>query len=298
MRAEVLPKIRGEYRLNYNLSHLTWFKTGGNAQVFFKPLDTADLISFLQNIDREIPILIIGNCSNTIIRDGGIEGVVIKLGRNFANIRLQDNDIIVGAGALNSSVAQFAIQNNIANFEFLIGIPGTIGGGIRMNAGSYGSEFKYIVKTIKAVKPSGEICEFMIDDNLFGYRKCNLQEDLIFLEARLGGQRSTREIIKAKMDKIIKLRAESQPITEKTSGSTFANPATYSAWKLIEEVGLRGFAIGGAQFSKLHCNFLINTGNATSKDLEDLGEMARKKVKETRDINLNWEIKIVGKHSE
>ncbi|NDB81456.1 MAG: UDP-N-acetylmuramate dehydrogenase [Alphaproteobacteria bacterium] len=296
MIIQELPKIRGQYRFDYDLSQITWFKTGGKAEVFFKPEDLDDLVYFLKNIDRKIQIHILGNCSNVIVRDGGVKGVVIKLGRNFANISKHNDIIIAGAAALNSSVAQFALMNSYSNFEFLVGIPGCVGGGVKMNAGSYGSEFKDIILSLKAVDFAGNIHIFDFLDNIFSYRKCLLPENLIFIEAHFSARKKQYEEIKSKMDEITIARSRSQPIKEKTGGSTFANPDSYKAWELIDDVGLRGYKIGGAQFSELHCNFLINTGLASSKDLEDLGEMAIQKVKEKRNIQLNWEIKRIGQH--
>ncbi|MDX1924824.1 MAG: UDP-N-acetylmuramate dehydrogenase [Rickettsiaceae bacterium] len=298
MRSIRLPEVRGEYRFDYDLSHLTWFKTGGKAEVFFRPLDEEDLANFLEQIEETVPINIIGNCSNMIIRDGGVHGVVIKLGKNFANILYHQGLIYAGAGSLNWAVAKFALQNNLSNLEFLVGIPGTIGGGIKMNAGSYGSEFKDILHSFRAIDLRGKRHEFRNSADLFSYRKCLLPENLIFLEAKFRAVNAPSDHIKIKMDEISDLRANSQPIKEKTSGSTFANPEGHKAWKLIDDAGLRGFRVGGAKFSELHCNFMINEENATSKDLEDLGELAIKKVREKSGIELCWEIKRVGENAK
>ncbi|MDX1917332.1 MAG: UDP-N-acetylmuramate dehydrogenase [Rickettsiaceae bacterium] len=289
-----LPIVRGEYRLNYNLSHFSWFKTGGNAEVFFKPADLEDLQFFLQNIDRKIPLYVLGNFSNVIIRDAGVKGVVIKLGRNFANIVSEEGVLKVGAATLNSSLVQYSLVNSYGGFEFLAGIPGCVGGGIRMNAGCYGHEFKDIILEVKAIDFMGNIQHFKMSEDLFGYRECFLPKNLIFIEGifKTGSKPSAE--IKSKIEEITNLRLKSQPIKELTSGSTFANPLPYKAWEMIDSVGLRGFTIGGAKFSELHCNFLINTGTATSKDLEDLGELAVKKVLEEKNIQLRWEIQRIG----
>jgi len=292
-----LPNVRGEYRFGFNLSQITWFKVGGKAEIFYKPADSEDLQFFLSNIDKNIPITVIGNCSNTIIRDGGVDGIVIKLGRNFAEVdQISDDIISVGAGSLNSTVATFALQNSFSNLEFLIGIPGTIGGGIRMNAGSYGTEFKDVLIKFKAIDFTGKIHEFDSCTDLFSYRKCLLPEDLIFIEAQFRVINKAQSLIKDEMQRISEKRADTQPIKEKTGGSTFANPDGNSAWKLIDYVGLRGYKIGGAEFSSKHCNFMINTGSATAKNLEDLGEFAITKVKESTGIELKWEIKRIGKY--
>lgn len=296
-----LPIVRGEYRHNFSLKQTTWFKVGGNAEVFFKPEDIEDLIDFIQQIDKKVPITILGNCSNVIIRDGGIDGVVIKLGRNFVNMNLDDDFIRVGAGALNSSVATYALQNSRSGIAFLVGIPGTIGGGIRMNAGAYGIEFKDILHSFKAIDFSGKIHEFEADESLFSYRDCHLPEELIFIEATLKTSKGNPDEIKAKINEINEQRSNSQPIKEKTGGSTFANPAGQNlgskrAWQLIDEAGMRGYRIGGAIFSEKHCNFMINIDDATAKNLEDLGALAIQKVKEKSGVELKWEIKRLGKY--
>jgi UDP-N-acetylmuramate dehydrogenase len=292
---ENLPKVRGQYRIDFDLSPITWFKVGGKADVLYKPEDLEDLQFFLKNLDREIPVTILGNCSNIIVRDKGVAGVVIKLGRNFANTQIKDSVIITGAACLNSTVANYALANSITGLEFLIGIPGSIGGGIKMNAGAYGSEFKNVLISIKALDRSGNIINFDIDETNFTYRNCNLEESLIFVEASFKAKKGDAAIIKENMLSINTKRAESQPIKEKTGGSTFANPEGYSSWKLIDQAGLRGYRIGDAQFSEKHCNFMINTGSAKAEDLENLGELAIKKVQDASGIKLKWEIKRIGR---
>lgn len=291
----ILPKISGEYRFNFNLAQLTWFKVGGNAEVFFKPLDIADLQKFLSELDPSVPITVLGNCSNVIIRDGGIKGVVIKLGRNFANIHnITNNLIFAGSGALNSSVSTYCLNNSLGNLEFLSGIPGSIGGGIRMNAGAYGSEFKNYITEIEAVNRQGLIVKFSNEEANFSYRNCSLNNDLIFTGAYFKVISRDKDEIKKKINEITANRTSSQPVKEKTGGSTFANPLNNKAWQLIDEVGLRGYRIGDAEFSNLHCNFLINNGNATAKNLEDLGNLAIEKVMKEKNIELKWEIKRLG----
>lgn len=291
-----LPEVRGKYRFGYNLAPITWFKVGGKAEIFFKPEDVEDLSFFLKNLDPAVNVTILGNCSNVIIRDGGIDGVVVKLGKNFAKIQLEKRTKIkCGAGALNYYVSNFALNNSKSALEFLIGIPGTIGGGIKMNAGAYGSEFKDVLSNIKAIDRKGNIFDISPNDAGFGYRKSSIPDDYIFVEAEFNVNDSDQKIISEKMAKINEQRSSTQPVKEKTGGSTFANPSEYKAWELIDKVGMRGYKIGDAGFSELHCNFMINHGNATAKDLEDLGELARDKVREKFSQELKWEIRRIGK---
>jgi UDP-N-acetylmuramate dehydrogenase len=291
---DALPKIRGEYRLDFPLNKSNWFQVGGRADVLFKPADAEDLIYFFQNIDNSIPITILGVGSNIIIRDAGIEGVVIKLGRKFTDIKRNGTEITVGAACLNHNFANFCADNGLTGLEFLIGIPGSIGGGIAMNAGSYGSEFKDFLKQVKAVDYSGNIHIIPKQDMGFKYRGNNKQK-LIFLEATFELSHNEPDAIRARMAEITKKREETQPIRERTGGSTFANPPGCSAWKLIDEAGLRGFKIGGALMSEKHCNFMINDGTATAGDLENLGDYIRQKVSNTKGISLEWEIKRIGR---
>ena len=314
-----LPESRGEIRHNFNLANLTWFKVGGCAEALFKPADIDDLSNFLAHLSPEIPVHILGAGSNIIVRDGGIDGVVVKLGRGFGDIieipvtpvkaggqnlynldsRLRGNDnyplLKVGAGTLNYNLAQYAFQSGFQGLEFLVGIPGTIGGGIAMNAGSYGSEFKDILNSITMLDRKGEKHILSVEDMGFGYRHNNLKDWAIFVEATFNVRPGDKALIKARMDEISAARLQTQPINQKTGGSTFANPDGYKAWQLVDQVGMRGFAIGGAQFSPLHCNFMVNTGNATATELEELGEMARSKVLQQTGIELKWEIKRIGK---
>jgi UDP-N-acetylmuramate dehydrogenase len=295
MAVDKLPKIQGEYRGNFIVSPLTWFKVGGPADVLFKPADIDDLSYFLSNISPEIPLFVLGAGSNLIVRDSGIDGVVIKLGRGFADITIKDDKIVVGAGALNHSLAQFSLQNSIEGFEFLIGIPGSIGGGIAMNAGCYGKEFKDILHSVTMLDREGKKYILLSEDLGFGYRHNSLKNWSIFVEASFKYTKGKQEEIKKKIDEITSARQISQPINQKTGGSTFANPEGYKAWELIDKAGMRGYKIGGAEISNLHCNFMVNTGNATAADLENLGEKVRQKVLETSGVELKWEIKRIGK---
>lgn len=289
--------IRGVLKQNYNLKHLTWLKVGGDADIFFKPEDIEDLKIFLKENNNRFPITVIGAGSNLIIRDKGVEGVVIKLGRNFTDIQFVDNNLIVaGAGCLNSSLAKFCLINSITGFEFLIGIPGTVGGGVAMNAGSYGCEFKDIVASVEVLDTEGNLIIIPLDRIGFSYRTNSLPKDLIF--TRVFFQAKNKEDtnkIKQKMDEISAIRSSSQPVSEKTGGSTFANPKGFKAWELIDKSGLRSARVGGACMSEMHCNFMINDNNATATDMENLGELIRQKVKENSGIELQWEIKRIGK---
>jgi UDP-N-acetylmuramate dehydrogenase len=292
-----LPEIKGSYKENAPLSHYTWFKVGGKAEILYKPYDLEDLCVFLKEIDKSVPLSLIGAGSNIIIRDGGIDGVVIRLGRNFNDINILPNNLIeVGASMLNMNLSSFCLDNEIGGLEFLSGIPGSIGGGIAMNAGAYGKEFKDIVESITSIDRNGNIHILKNEEIKFSYRRNGLSNDLIFISAKLHYYNDNKLNIKKHIDEINLSRRSTQPILERTGGSTFANPENNSAWKLIDNVGLRGYHHGYAKFSEKHCNFLINTGNATAKDLEDLGELARKKVLEKFDINLHWEIKRLGKY--
>jgi len=293
-----LPEIAGEYRRGYNLSQLTWFKVGGAAEIFFKPLNSNDLAGFIAQNQQRLPVTLLGAGSNIIIRDGGIDGVVVKLGQNFTDITiLNDNEIMVGAGCLNFNLAKFCQMHSIAGFEFLIGIPGTIGGGIIMNAGAYNSEFKDNVLAVEAIDHKGNFLTLTNEEIGFKYRGNSLPKDLIITKAVFKFTLGDRDQITQAMNEINKKRLETQPIKERTGGSTFANPEHHKAWKLIDQAGMRGYQIGGASISQLHCNFMINHGNASANDLETLGNLVRKKVFENSGVDLQWEIKRIGKYA-
>ena len=290
----IFTNYQGVLRKNYNLAHLTWLKVGGNADFFYKPKDMSDLQNFLQQIPDHVELNIIGAGSNLLIRDGGIRGVVVKLGSQFNYIELKDDVIRVGASTLNYHLAHFAYQNSITGMEFLLGIPGTIGGGIAMNAGSYGQEFKDILCFVTAVDRNGRIVRFSNQEMGFVYRCNSLDQQFIFLQAEISVTKGMQNKIKDLMDHINFKRSISQPVNAKTAGSTFANPLPHKAWELIDKVGMKGYTLNGAQFSDLHCNFLLNLGNATAADLESLGEMARFKVLSHSGIELKWEVKRIG----
>jgi len=297
-----LPCVRGTYKFAYNLAHLTWFKVGGNADVFFKPTDSQDLAFFLEQNQGTRPVNVIGAGSNLIIRDGGIDGVVVKLGQTFTQIAfLADDIIVVGSACLNNNLAHFCKENGLAGLEFLVGIPGTIGGGVAMNAGAYGREFKDIVVWIEALNFRGELQNIKPDEIKFKYRGNDLPKDLIITKVAIKVNFADVTSIAAKMQEINEKRAYSQPIKLATGGSTFANPISGSvsgpslkAWQLIDQAGMRGKQVGGAQISELHCNFMINLGSASAKDLETLGDLAQKKVFEYSGYRLEWEIKRIG----
>ena len=294
-----LPIVRGKYKENYKLAHLTWFKVGGAADILYKPVDEDDIANFLKQNGGKLPVTVIGAGSNIIIRDGGVEGVVIKLGSGFTEIEiLPEGDLLVGAACLNFNLAKFTQANGIKGFEFLVGIPGTVGGGVAMNAGSYGSEFKDIVKSVYALDKVGAQMQIPLKDIGFDYRKNSLPTNLIYTKVVFRADRGDSDEIKLKMQDINKKRAETQPITEKTSGSTFANPEGKRAWELIDQAGLRGIRIGDAVISEKHCNFMINQGNANASDMEQLGEFVKNKVKDHSGIELKWEIKRIGRNEK
>jgi UDP-N-acetylmuramate dehydrogenase len=290
-----LPPVRGRIAENAPLASLTWFRVGGPAEVLFRPADPQDLASFIAAKPRDVPVTVIGVASNLLIRDGGIPGVVVRLGRGFAEIAVEDTDIMTGAGALDFNVALTAREAGIAGLEFLSGIPGTIGGGLRMNAGAYGSEFKDVLIEVQAIDPAGALRTLQAEELGLAYRHCDLPSDWIFVGARLRGRAGDKEAIAQRMAEIQSAREASQPIRARTGGSTFANPPGHKAWELIDRAGCRGLLRGGAQVSDKHANFLINAGNATAADLEGLGEEVRRRVHQQFGVTLEWEIRRVGK---
>ena len=297
-----LPKVRGRLTANEPLSQGTWFRVGGPAEVMFKPVDEADLAEFLKNTPKDIPITVLGVASNTIIRDGGIPGVVIRLGREFAEVKIDETDKTIlhaGAAGLDLNAAMVAQKNAIAGLEFLSGVPGTIGGALRMNAGCYGAEIKDILIDAKAYDRAGNKHVATAEQMNMQYRHTDAPADWIFVSCRLQGRAGDAAAIKTHMDEIKAKREASQPIREKTGGSTFANPerdepGTGSAWQAVDKAGCRGLTVGGAQMSEKHANFMINTGTASAADLENLGELVREKVKAATGITLRWEIKRIG----
>lgn len=294
-----LPAVRGRLSAQAGLADITWFRVGGPADVMFRPADRDDLIAFLKNKPADVAVTVLGVGSNTLVRDGGVDGAVIRLGRDFAIVTACDNnEIEAGAGALDVNVAQTAQMHGIAGLEFLRGIPGTVGGGLRMNAGAYGTEFKDVLVWAEAVDGQGNLHRLNPVEMKFGYRHCGVPEDWIFLSCRLKGRPGDKTEIQARMDEIQAAREGSQPIRSRTGGSTFANPEGHKAWQLIDAAGCRGLVVGDAQVSEQHCNFLINRGHATAADLEMLGETVRRRVKETSGVDLRWEIKRIGRQKD
>ncbi len=290
-----LPAVRGRLEANAPLADLTWFRVGGPAEVLYSPADEADLAHFLKNTADDIPVYVIGVGSNLLVRDGGVPGVVIRLGRGFAGLEAEgDHRIRVGTAVPDMRVARFAADNGIDGLTFLRGIPGTIGGALRMNGGAHGGETRDVLVEARAVDRKGTISVLSNADMGYSYRHCGAAPDLIFTEALFQGRPGRVEDIIAAMDDITAKREASQPIRTKTGGSTFKNPPGQKSWQLIDKAHMRGYILGGARVSDMHCNFLINEGGATAADIENLGEMVRKRVKETSGIDLEWEIKRIG----
>jgi UDP-N-acetylmuramate dehydrogenase len=291
----MLPPVRGSLSHNASLKDLVWFRAGGPAEILFRPADVDDLAAFLAARPADLRVSVIGVGSNLLVRDGGIPGVVVRLSSAFGKIQTQGSRVRSGAAALDAAVARAAADAGIAGLEFLRGVPGTIGGALRMNAGCYGREIKDIFVEATAIDAKGNEVTLSKADMAFQYRKASGPgEDLIFVEAVFEGTRDEPATIRARMDELAANREASQPIKSKTGGSTFKNPPAHKAWQLIDQAGCRGLMLGAAQVSEKHTNFLINTGSATAAELEALGEEVRRRVKETSGITLEWEIKRVG----
>lgn len=295
-----LPKVRGKITYQASLADITWFQVGGAAEIMFRPQDVQDLQEFLRHKSPTLPVTVIGVGSNLLVRDGGIDGVVIRLGREFNKIEKKSaTQLYVGAAVLDTHIARTAQQEGIGGMEFLCGIPGTLGGGIRMNAGCYGREFKDIVESVDVVGIGGLVKKIQLKDIGFSYRHSHLGVGDIIIGATLKGAPTDPASIAALMQDIQQQRQSSQPIRSKTGGSTFANPDPVlsggkKAWQLIDAAGCRGLRLGDAMVSDIHCNFLINTGRATAADIEALGEEVRLRVLKYSGINLTWEIDRVG----
>ncbi len=290
-----MPQLRGRLLANQSLADLTWFRVGGPAQVLFTPADETDLAYFLKHLPGDIPVYVVGVGSNLIVRDGGMVGVVIRLSpRAFGETGVDGDIVTSGAAALDKRVAETAAAANLAGLEFYFGIPGTIGGALRMNAGANGAETKDVLLDATGVGRNGDIHTFSNAEMKFVYRNSGVDPSVIFTSARFRGRPAAPEAIRARMNEVQTHRETAQPIREKTGGSTFQNPPGNSAWKLIDAAGCRGLRIGGAQVSEMHCNFLINTGNASAHDIETLGETVRERVKQNSGIELHWEIKRIG----
>lgn len=290
-----MPDLRGRLLANQELAPFTWFRAGGPAQALFTPESENDLAYFLAHLDEKIPVTIVGLGSNLIVRDGGVPGVVIRLGRGFNEIVVEDGvRIRTGTAVPDVKVARAAADAGIDGLAFYRGIPGSIGGALRMNAGAHGGQTRDKLVSARAVDRRGKIHVLSNADLRYEYRHCGAPEDFIFTQATYEGVRGDPAKILAEMDRVTEAREAAQPIREKTGGSTFKNPPGGKAWQLIDAAGCRGLRVGGAQVSEMHCNFLINTGTATAKDIEDLGETVRRRVRETSGVDLHWEIKRIG----
>lgn len=300
-----LPPVRGRLTRRKPLSDLTWLRVGGPADVLFQPADAEDLAAFLAALDPDVPVFPMGVGSNLIVRDGGLRAVVIRLGRGFNGISVEGNRVTAGAAALDAHVAKRAAEAGV-DLTFLRTIPGSIGGAVRMNAGCYGTYTADVFVSARAVTRAGEIVTLTAEDLNFRYRQSDLPEGMVLIDATFEGPQGYPDALLARMQEQLRRRDESQPTKERSAGSTFRNPAGFSstgraddvhdlkAWKVIEDAGLRGARLGGAQMSEKHANFLINAGGATAADLEGLGEAVRKKVYQTSGITLEWEIMRVG----
>lgn len=296
MMADTLPKVRGNLTPNAPLAKLVWFKTGGNADWLFEPADIDDLRDFLSALDRAMPVMALGLGSNMIVRDGGVEGVVVRLGKAFSGVKVLDDDQLeCGGGASGILVSSTARDAGIAGLEFLRGIPGTVGGFVRMNGGAYGREVADILIDCEVMFPCGKLSRVPVEELAYSYRHSELASGSIVVSARFQGTPGDPATIGAEMERIAKAREESQPLRTKTGGSTFKNPDGHKAWELVDAAGCRGLTMGGAQVSEKHTNFLINTGDATSGDIEALGEEVRRRVRENSGVELQWEIQRVGR---
>lgn len=291
---DALPPVRGTYTQGAPLKDLVWFRAGGPAEVLFRPADVEDLQTFMFAKPVGVGVGVIGVGSNLLVRDGGIPGVTIRLSSAFGKISVEGTRVRAGAAALDSNVARVAADAGIAGLEFLRGVPGTVGGALRMNAGCYGREIKDIFVEATAIDGKGERRTLTKKDMDFTYRHTGAADDLVFVEAVFEGEPGDASAIRARMEQLVEQREATQPVRTKTGGSTFQNPPGHKAWQLIDEAGCRGLKHGAAEVSEKHCNFLINTGDAKAADLEALGEDVRARVRAKSGVILDWEIKRVG----
>ena len=292
---QIKSEIEGKISFEENLSKHSWFNLGGPAKVIFKPNNLKELSFFLKNTKEFNNIKVIGAGSNTLIRDGGYNGIIIKLGKSFSHLsKFKENSIIAGSSALDKSISNFALENSLTGFEFLSCIPGSIGGGIRMNSGCYNEDISKILTSVQVMDLNGQMRVIYLEDIKFSYRNCNLDENLIFISATLKGKKETKKNIINKMNILIEKKKKDQPSKIKTCGSTFKNPINNKAWKLIKESGCAGLSIGDAYVSEKHCNFFVNKSKAKSQDLENLINLVKKKVKDKTGISLELELKIIG----
>jgi UDP-N-acetylmuramate dehydrogenase len=291
---QAMPELRGRALANQPLAELTWFRVGGPAQLLFMPEDEADLAYFLAHLPAELSVTVIGLGSNLIVRDGGVPGVVIRLGRGFNGIAVEDSRIRVGAAVPDVKVARTAQEAGLAGLSFMRGIPGAVGGALRMNGGAYGRETKDVLVEARALDRHGRVHVLSNAEMHYTYRHCGAPDDYIFTEALFAGERGDPKVIAAEMEKITEARESTQPVKSRTGGSTFKNPPGRKAWQLIDAAGCRGLTKGAAQVSEMHCNFLINRGSATAAEIEQLGETVRRRVEEHCGVKLEWEIARIG----
>ena len=295
---DTLPTVRGKLLRDEPLGPYTWFRVGGNADVLFIPADADDLADFLKARDPAVPVQVLGVGSNVIVRDGGVEGVVVRLaGRPFGGVTVEGDTVTAGVGALDAMVARAAAKAGVAGLEFYAGIPGTIGGALTMNAGCYGSETKDILVSARGLTRAGERVDYQLADFGYTYRHSEAPPDIIWIEAVYRGRPDDPAAVQARMTEITERREKTQPIREKTGGSTFKNPEGHSSWKLVDDAGWRGKTFGGAKFSELHSNFMVNFAEATAADIEGLGEAVRADVKDKFGVDLQWEIRRIGRLS-
>lgn len=290
----LLPPVRGTLTADAPIAELIWFRTGGPAEILFEPADTDDLAQFLRACPRHIPVCPLGLGSNLIVRDGGVDGVIVRLGKSFSSVRVEGDRLVCGGGTPGILVASTARDHGLAGLEFLRGIPGTVGGAVKMNGGAYGRETADILIEAEVVTREGTVKILSAAALGFTYRHSNLAADDIIIAATLRGIAGDKAVITAEMERIAREREASQPLRSRTGGSTFKNPPGHKAWQLVDAAGCRGLKLGGAQVSEKHTNFLINTGNATGADIEALGEEVRRRVKEQSGITLEWEIARIG----
>jgi UDP-N-acetylmuramate dehydrogenase len=289
-----MPKLRGRLIANQSLAELTWFRVGGPAQLLLMPEDEADLAYFLSHLPDDIAVTVVGLGSNLIVRDGGVPGAVLRLGRGFNEIAIEGRNVRAGAAVPDVKVARTAQEAGIAGLSFMRGIPGGVGGALRMNGGAYGRETKDALIEARAVDRQGRVHVLGNAEMHYTYRHCGAPDDYIFTQAVFAGERGDPAVIAAEMEKITESREATQPIKSRTGGSTFKNPPNRKAWQLIDAAGCRGLRIGDAQVSEMHCNFLINLGHASAADIETLGETVRRRVKDRSGVDLEWEIKRIG----
>ena len=292
---EVKKKVTGQIIFKENLSKYSWFNLGGPAQVIFKPKNLNELSIFLKNVKGHCKIKTLGVGSNTLIRDGGFNGAIIKLGKSFSRLSLfNENTLIAGSSALDKNVSNFALENSVTGLEFLSCIPGTIGGGIRMNSGCYGYDISKILVSVQAMDLDGKVRVVYSSDIKFFYRNCDLEDNLIFISATFKGTSEKKDVIEKKINNLVEKKKKDQPSGIKTCGSTFKNPKNQHAWKLIKDSGCAGMSVRDAYISSKHCNFFVNKGNASSKDLENLINKVKSKVLDKTGVNLELEVQIIG----